>query len=228
MAIRFKLAGGGLTDIEGLSHNGFAVGTGEEFLALVKAVAATDSSKVHPWPIEDFLAKHPRALKFVQESAVVPASFGTTAYFSNNAFVFVDKQGVKRAGRYQFLPVDGRRDLSDDDAKAMPPNFLSDELGARLAKGPLKFRLLVQLANPGDKTNDASLVWPDDRRTVEIGTISIATIVADSNAAEKALVFFPTALTEGIELSDDPLPQLRTTAYALSFARRLQQTSERP
>src|SRR3954453_2710470 len=81
MAIRFKLAGGGLTDIEGLSHNGFAVGTGEEFLALVKAVAATDSSKAHPWPIEDFLAKHPRALKFVQESAVVPASFGTTAYF---------------------------------------------------------------------------------------------------------------------------------------------------
>ena len=53
--------------------------------------------------------------------------------------------------------------------------------------------------------------------------ISIATVVADSKAAERALVFFPTTLTDGIELSDDPLPSLRTSVYALSFARRQQQ-----
>ena len=39
---------------------------------------------------------------------------------------------------------------------------------------------------------------------------------------KKALVFFPTAVTDGIELSDDPLPALRTSAYAMSFARRQQ------
>ena len=113
MAVRFTLPGGGLTDIEGQAHNGFAVGTGEEFLALVKAAAATDPSRPHPWPIETFLGAHPRALKFVQGTAVIPASFGTAAYFSNNAFVFVNKDGVKQAGRYQFLPAAGRRDLSD-------------------------------------------------------------------------------------------------------------------
>jgi len=32
----------------------------------VKAAAATDPSRPHPWPIEAFLAAHPRALKFVQ------------------------------------------------------------------------------------------------------------------------------------------------------------------
>ena len=72
MAIRFSLPGGGMTDVEGLSHNGFAVGTGEEFLALLTAAGATDPSKPHPWPIEAFLAAHPRALKFVQDTAVVP------------------------------------------------------------------------------------------------------------------------------------------------------------
>src|SRR5258705_5166030 len=41
MAVRFTLPGGGLTDIEGQAHNGFAVGTGEEVLALGKAAPAT-------------------------------------------------------------------------------------------------------------------------------------------------------------------------------------------
>src|SRR5215831_4032360 len=40
MAIRFNFPGGGQTDIVSLSHNGFIVGTGEDFLALQKAVVA--------------------------------------------------------------------------------------------------------------------------------------------------------------------------------------------
>src|SRR5258708_23493191 len=220
MAVRFTLPGGGLTDVEGQNHNGFAVGTGEEFLALLNAALATDPSRPHPWPIEGFLRAHPRALKFVQHTAVVPASYGTAAYFSNNAFVFVNKDGVKQAGRYQFLPVAGRRDLSDAAAGAKSRDFLAEELRTRFARGPVEFRLVVQLANAGDPTNDASLVWPDDRRTIEMGTIRITSVVTDSDSAQKALVFFPTSLTDGIELSDDPLPALRTSAYALSFARR--------
>ena len=83
--------------------------------------------------------------------------------------------------------------------------------------------MIVQLANAGDPTNDASLVWPDDRKTIDVGVVSISSVVPDSDTAQKALVFFPTDLTDGIELSDDPLPSLRTSAYALSFARRQQQ-----
>jgi catalase len=222
MAIRFKLPGGGITDIVAMSHNGFIVGTGEEFLALQKAIAATDPSKSHPWPIEQFLGTHPRALKFVQESRVVPASFATEAFFSNDAFVFVTKHGAKQAGRYQIVPVAGRRNLSDAEAKTKPVNFLVQDLTARLATGPIKFRLVVQLPNAGDPTNDPSLVWPDDRKTIEAGAISITSVVADSGEAEKTLVYDPTHLTDGIELSDDPLPALRARVYSLSATYRQQ------
>jgi catalase len=222
IAIRFNLPGGGKTEIVALSHNGFVVGTGEEFLALQKAVVATDPSKPHPWPVEAFLGAHPVALKFVQESQVIPASYATQGYFSNNAFIFVNKAGVKQAGRYKILPVAGQHDLSDAEAKAKPANFLAEELAARLKSGPVKFRLFVQLANPGDPTNDGSLVWPDDRKTIEVGTISITSVVPNSDAVQKTLVFFPTTLTDGIELSDDPLPSLRTSVYVLSFAHRQQ------
>jgi catalase len=222
IAIRFNLADGGKTEIVALSHNGFVVGTGEEFLTLQKAIVATDPSKPHPWPIEAFLGAHPLASKFVQESRVIPASYGTESFFSNNAFIFVNKDGVKQAGRYKILPVAGQRNLSDAEAKTKSANFLAEDLRTRLKTGPVKFRLVVQLANPGDPTNDGSLVWPDDRRTIDVGTLSITSVVADSDAAQKALVFFPTSLTDGIELSDDPLPALRTTVYVLSFAHRQQ------
>lgn len=223
LAIRFSPAGGSPTDLVLLSHNGFIVGTGEDFLALQKAVVATDPSKPHPWPIEAFIGAHPLALKFVQETQVRPVSFGTQAFFSNNAFIFVNKQGMKQPGRYKLLPVAGQQTLSESEAKSKSPNYLSEELKTRLASGPIRYRMIVQLPNAGDATNDGSLVWPEDRKTIELGTLTITSVVADSDAVQKTLVFFPTNLTDGIELSDDPLPALRTSVYAQSFARRQHQ-----
>jgi catalase len=58
------------------------------------------------------------------------------------------------------------------------------------------------------------------RRTIDMGTLSITSVVADSSAAEKDLAFDPTDLTDGIELSDDPFPSLRSKVYALAAAYR--------
>lgn len=218
MAIRFGSGRG--TDIMAISHNGFVVGTGEDFLALQKAITATDSSKPHPWPIEAFLGSHPKALKFVQDLKPVPVSFVTESFYANNAFIFVNAKGRKQAGRYQIVPVSGAQYLGEADAKAMPPNFLSGELGPRLAKASARFRLQLQLAEPGDQTNDGSIIWPDDRKKVELGIITITSIVPDSAAAERDLAFDPTRLIDGIELSDDPLPVLRSRVYVYSVAGR--------
>ena len=220
MAIRFNLPGGQEADIVAMSHNGFVVGSGEEFLALQKAIVATDPSKPHPWPVEAFVTTHPLALKFVQENQVVPASFATESFFSNDSFIFVNKDGARQAGRYKILPVAGQHNLSDAEAKAKPDNFLMDDLKSRLAAGPITFRLVVQLPNPGDATKDPSLVWPEDRKTIEVGTISITSTVADNDAAEKELAFDPTNLPDGIELSDDTFPALRAKVYALSVLHR--------
>jgi catalase len=218
MAIRFQTGRG--TDIMTISHNGFVVATGEEFLALEKAIAATDSSKPHPWPVETFLGSHPKALKFVQDPKPVPVSFATESFYSNNALIFVNSKGQKQAGRYQIVPLGGPQYLDDAAAKAAAPNFLSDELRARLAKAPVKFRLRLQLAAPGDQTSDSTVVWPDDRKNVELGIITITAVVADSAAAERQLAFDPTRLVDGIELSDDPLPALRSRVYTYSVAGR--------
>jgi catalase len=223
MAIRFTLPNGRTTDIVSFSHNGFVVSNGEDFLALQKSVVATDPSKAHPWPVEQFLGSHPRALKFVTDPKPTPLSFGTEAFYGNDAFLFVNDKGVKQPGRYQIQPVAGQHYVPDAEAKTKSPDFLVGELGTHLAREPIKFRLVIQLPNPGDPTNDPSIVWPDDRKTIVLGTITITSVVPDSDAAQKALAFDPTRLTDGIELSDDTLPLIRSKVYLLSRVHRQSQ-----
>jgi len=90
----------------------------------------------------------------------------------------------------------------------------------RLKRGPVSFHLKAQLAASGDPTKDPTKPWPDSRGVVDLGTITIDHVVSNSDEAQKQLLFLPTALTDGIEASDDPLIQLRGAAYAVSFSRR--------
>lgn len=220
MAVRFALPGGAFTDIVANSHNGFFVGTGEDFLAFLKAVAATTPTSPHPSPIEQFLGGHPRALKVITDSKPLPKSFATLAFYGNNAMMFVDSAGTRRAGRYQILPVAGVAHLDPAAAAKASPTYLFDDLRRRVARGPVKYRLLVQLASPGDPTNDGSIVWPSDRKRVELGTIALSAVAPDNDALQRSLRFNPIFLTDGIQLSDDPFIPLRSAVYALSVQHR--------
>ena len=68
--------------------------------------------------------------------------------------------------------------------------------------------------------NDGSIVWPADRKRVLLGTIRLTKVEANQEELQRSLTFNPTFLTKGIELSDDPLVQLRSAVYALSVAHR--------
>ena len=220
MAIRFTLPGGGFTDIMTISHNGFVVGTGEDFLAFLKAVAASGPDAPHPAPVEAFLGSHPRAAKFATEVQTRPKSYATQAYFGNNAFVFVDGSGKKQAVRYQIEPAAGVANLDSAAAAKAGENYLLEDLQKRIARGPVVFGLFAQLPNAGDQTNDGSIVWPADRKRVPLGTIRLTKVEPNQEELQRSLAFNPTFLTRGIELSDDPLVPLRSAVYALSVAHR--------
>jgi catalase len=220
MAIRFALPGGAYTDIVANSHNGFFVGNGTDFLALLTAIAGTNEKSSHPSPIEQFLGTHPAALKVIIDSKAAAKSFENLDFFGNNAFIFVDAAGGKHAGRYQIIPAAGVAKLDSATAAKQKPDYMFDALKAALAKGPVKYTIFAQLANPGDPTNDGSIVWPADRKRVELGTLSLTKVAANSDSLQKALAFNPVILTSGITLSDDPLPLLRSAVYGLSVAHR--------
>ncbi len=123
--------------------------------------------------------------------------------------------------RYQAVP-EKIVHLDAAEAARQLPDFLIDELPQRLAKGPATFHLKAQLAAPGDPTNDATKPWPDDRKLVDLGVLTIEKAVPNSLEAQKELLFLPGQVIDGIDVSDDPLIGVRDGAYAVSFSRRSQ------
>ena len=220
LGIKFHLPGGVVSDIVAHSHNGFPVGTAEEFLEFLQALAASGPTTPKPTPIEAFLGNHPRALTFATTPKPAPVSFATESYYGVNAFRFINREGASRYARYQIHPVGSEAHLGDAEAAQRPPNFLFDELRERLSRGPAELRLVAQLAGAGDPIDDGSVSWPDDRPQLELGSIKVMKPVADSDAAQRKLIFDPIRLVDGIELSNDPLPPARSAIYSISYSRR--------
>lgn len=221
MAIRFQIPGGLSTDIVAISANGFPVATPEDFLALLQAVAQSGPDAAKPTPIEQFLGSHPAALKFVTTPRPAPDSFATLGFFGVNAFRFTNAKGITHFARYRIVPVAGEHALDEAAAKAASPTYLMDELPTRIAKGPVKFRLVAQVAKDGDSTTDSTQVWPEDRPLVELGTIALTAVSKNQVADQKALLFNPVNLPDGIAVSDDPVLAARFPSYAVSYRQRL-------
>lgn len=221
MAIQFKLPGGGVTDIVANGQNGFPAGTPADFVDFFGSILATRPDSPKPTPFEKFVAAHPNTARFLAIPNPQPASLATYSYFGNNCFILVNARGERTPTRYQIVPVAGEQHMDPAMAVAKGPDFLFEELRNRIAKGPVELRLQVQIANATDLTSDASIVWPEDRKKVVLGTIRLTSVDSNSAEAEKKLFYDPTHLTDGIELSDDPLPAFRAQVYSISIARRL-------
>ncbi|WP_158944469.1 catalase family peroxidase [Granulicella sp. S190] len=219
-AIRFNLAEHVHTDIVSHSTDGFPVRTGEEFLGLLRALATSDPKNLAGTPLEAFLGSHPKALAFVQTPKPAPSSFARESYFGVTAMKFTNEEGVSRFGRYRIIPEAGNDHLEDAAAAAKEPNYLMDEIVKRVAEEPVKFKILVQLANDGDVVDDATIHWPEDRKVLELGTISLTSSVADTAHEQKQIIFDPIPRIDGIEPSDDPLLELRAAIYLISGRRR--------
>src|SRR6202049_692400 len=220
IAIRYHLPGGHDTDMVTKSFKFFPVGTGEEFRDLLQAIVASPPDAPKPTKLEQFFASHPNAPKAIG-SLPIPDSFADEEYHGIDAFIFVSKSGQRQAVRYFVVP-EKLVHITPEEAARQSPDYLFDELTQRIARKPVVFHLKAQLAEPGDKTKDASQPWPDDRQAVELGVLTLNKVVPNSLEAEKKLLSVPTNLTAGIELSDDALPSVRAAAYAVSFGRRSQ------
>ncbi len=222
IAMRFHLDAESGTDIVGHSVDGFPVRNGEDFVAFFRAIAASGPKAAKPTPIEQFLASHPAALEFIQKPKPFPSSFAKESFFGVNAFKFTNREGVVKFGRYRIRPEGGNEYLSAEAAAGKSASYLFDEIKDRLMRGTARLNIVVQIAEEGDTTDDATVHWPESRTQVAFGMVELARILPDSDGVQHETIFDPVPKVDGIETSGDPLPKLRSAAYLMSGRRRKQ------
>jgi catalase len=150
----------------------------------------------------------------------IPTSFAREAFFAITSFKFTSAQGASRHGRFRVRPAEGTEYFSDQAAAAKSADFLSEEINARLARGPFRLGVFVQMAGPGDDVTDASVTWPGGREEVPFGTVTVTARVDDQAPERRKIIFDPEPRVDGIDPSGDPLTQVRSDLYLLSGRRR--------
>ena len=200
----------------------FSVSTPHAFYQQLLATRPDPATgKPDPAKVKAFYEQHPETNAARAWGKAHPASsgLGNGAYYSINAFQFIDAHGEQHAVRWAMQPEQAYTPVSTP-----PPadkDFLSHDLVQQLQQGPLRWHLILTLAAPGDPTNDATQSWPADRPTLDAGTLTLQSAASQDNGPCRDVNFDPTILPHGIQVSDDPLLAARQGAYSRSFNLRL-------
>ncbi len=217
LAVKFYLPGGARTDIVAQTVPRFPVRTPDAFVELLRAgkpgLAAT-------WQFPRFLARHPDAISRVLSGLPAlrpPVSYATCNYYANHAYRLIAADGVSRYVRYTFRPELGDKRLSPLVARRRGRDYLQDDIRQRL---PVRFTLELQLAEADDDPDDPMADWPSTRPRVRAGTLELTALETGRETGGDVLVFDPGRVTDGIELSRDPVLRFRPKAYSDSVARR--------
>lgn len=184
---------------------------------VVAALPDPATGKPDPARMKAYFDTHPESAPFRAwlKGFRSTSSFANTRFYSINAFRFVDAAGGSHVVRWSVVPETPAAPL--DPAVAKAPNVLQDDLVQRLQQGPLRWHLAIQLAQPGDPSNDATKAWPDDRRVVDAGVLTLDRAIAQDDGPCRDVNFDPTILPKGIQVSDDPLLAARAGAYSRSY-----------
>jgi len=169
-----------------------------------------------------YLAEHPETVPAVTAAVTmpVPRSWAAESYNSLHAFRFVAADGTVSHVRYRLRPASGAEEPRGEESRELPADFLRDELEQRFAAGPVTYLVEVTVAAPDDPIDDPTAAWPEDRQVVRLGDLEITGFAFDREQGDDVLVFDPTRVTDGIELTDDPILRIRHDAYSVSVARR--------
>lgn len=212
MVVKFRLPDGTATDLLGQTARRFPTDDPELFVRMTEA-----SRRMATFPL--FMLRHPSMAPALIDglrtgATSSPRSFTEPIYYPIHAYGWRDADDRLSWVRYSLVAQDAEP-LAETFGG---PDRLFDEMAARLARGPVRFDVRLHVAGPGDDPHRATSVWQHARELLG-GTVEVTEELPDAEA-DGPVVFDPTRIVDGIELSDDPILRYRPSAYAESIKRR--------
>jgi catalase len=223
MAVNFALADG---EVWRMAINDIPVFSVRNVQGFYDQLAASRpdprTGKPDPARMKAFLASHPetaRAMALIKAQGF-SSGFADASYNSLDAFRFVNAAGVSTPVRWSMVAEDPVKPDKPSSEDTRDGNYLFDDLVARVRQGPVRWKLVVTIGQPGDPTNDATLPWPSDRPRVEVGVLTVDQLMGEGHGPCRDINFDPLVLPSGITASDDPILSARSAVYSTSFRRR--------
>lgn len=213
MAVSIRGSGGAI-DLVAITLPRFPVRTPEQVVQFTRTGAKKEA-------LPGFVLRNPRAIPAMlaglrAKSMFPPKSYAAVPYFAIHAYKWIASNGTESWVRYRLTPAGS----TTPDGKFEGRDMLREELRARVAAGPITYALDVQVAAHNEDPHDPMSVWKGDWTTA--GHMQIREQIPDPEAGGNIVVFDPTRVVDGIELSNDPILLFRAEAYSESATRRMQ------
>ena len=224
LALQFNLPDGERWMMGNISSPVFGASTPKQLLDLLVSRQADPTTKAaDPAKVKAFNDANPEVLLQGKHfaSQPVPASYASVNYWGVHGHGFVNASGVKQFGKWIFEPVGGLQGLTDDEAKAKGASFLFDDLRQRVKEGKVAFNFNLELAQPGDKIDSATVPLPEGRKKVNLGILKVTSVSEDGGGPCLTTNYNPLVMPKGVEASADPMLPARAAPYAVSLGRRL-------
>lgn len=243
MATRFHITPEIATDLIAMTLAEFFSDTPEEFARFAEAAAPVDYhgeplwAKIvdlfhlvpparDPYP-EETISPDPGAIAYAAANPVAhpgvfdaagigaPVSYARAAYHAVHTFVVTNARNTQRWVRFSWQPILG---VLTTDPKTVPvDNYLADELRERLKTlGNPRFSLMMTIGETGDAFDNPARPWPPHRVRIQMGVMELTGVPEDQETFCEKLSFNPGLLTDGIEMSNDPVLSMRKEVYIKS------------
>jgi catalase len=186
------------------------------------------TNRQDPNRIFDFISLTPEAMHMITRLFSpwgIPASYRQMEGSGVNTYKMVNADGVGVLVKYHWVPRQGVRNLTQDEANQMQAtnfNHATQDLYDAIERGEYpEWELNVQVMSDGEHPEldfdplDPTKVWPEE----QFPFLPVGRMVLDRNPvnyfAEVEQVAFGTGvLVDGLDFSDDKLLQGRTFSYS--------------
>jgi catalase len=225
MALEFRLPNGSLQHMTMINTPMFFAAMPRTFLDKMLALKPDPATgKPNPEAFKAFAASHPDntgQATFLADNNP-PVSYANSAYFGIHTFKFINRDNKVTLVRWRFVPQDGEKSLTDSELRSMPRDFLEPAMIKRTRQGPVRWDMLLTIGEPGDPQDDPTILWPKNRKELNVGTLTISSAMDQKSAGCKKINYDPLVMGDGIAPTNDPVLLFRSPSYALSFTLRLQ------
>ncbi|MDQ3422383.1 MAG: catalase [Actinomycetota bacterium] len=181
-----------------------------------------------PNRIFDFISQSPESMHMVTMlfgPRGVPASYRTMQGFGVNTYKWVNAQGETKLVKYHWLPKQGVKSHTADDAANVQAGDLGShtkDLSDAIERGDFpEWELQVQMMDDGEHPEldfdplDDTKTWPEQEFPPQsVGRMVLNRMPANFFAESEQISFGTGVLVDGLDFSDDKMLVGRTFSYS--------------